>query len=277
MALSAWRTLRLTTAKFFADDMPTYAAALAYRTLFALIPFLVFLIALLGFLDVPELFDWMRAQAAYMLPPIAVDQVNGILAEVQQPRGGILSLGIALTVWSASAGVLGTINALNVAYNVRERRPAWKRFLVSVTYTVGLALMLLFAAAMMVTGPRLLEWLARYVGLGAVFVAVWTWARWPAAIALLLAVIAIIYYAAPNTKAPFRLFTPGALLAVAVWIGASMGFRLYVENLGNYSEAYGSMGAIIMLLFYFFLSSAVLLFGAELNSVIEQEVSKRPQ
>jgi len=270
-ALSVFRVARLALANFSAHDMPTYAAALAYRVLFSLFPFLIFLSTLLGFLGVPHLFDWLREQANYVLPSQAMELVNTILSELQTPQGGLMSVAIALCVWSASAAVLGTMNALNVAFDVKERRPTWKRFAVSILYTLALALMLGIAAGFMLTGPAFLEWIGRYVGLDSLFIAVWTWLRWPLAAFLLMLVVAIVYYAAPNLKQPFRLITTGSVLAVAVWIATSLAFAFYVQNFGSYNKTYGSMGAVIVLLLYFFLSAAVMLFGAEVNAVISRE------
>ena len=269
----AWRLLKLTLSDFSAHDMSTYAAALAYRLLFSIFPFLIFLTALLGFIGAPQFFDWMREQAAYLLPPQAMEAVNNVLSEVQRPQGGIMSVGIALAVWSASAGVLGTMDALNVAYGVRERRPTWKRILLSILYTLALAIMLIVAAALMISGPQFLTWLTHYVGLDTLFINIWAWARWPLAIFLLMLAIAVVYYAGPNVKQPFRFITPGSVLAVTVWVAASVGFGFYVQNFANYNQTYGSMGAVIILLFYFFLSAAVLLFGAELNAVIAREAN----
>ena len=269
--LSVLRVARLAFSDFFADDMPTYAAALAYRVLFSLFPFLIFLTTLLGFLGVPQFFDWMRAQAEYVLPAQAMNLVNTVLTELQAPKGGLMSVAIALAVWSASVAVLGTMNALNVAYDVTERRPTWKRLLVSIVYTLALALMLIAAAAMMVTGPTFLTWLAQYVGLDALFITVWTWLRWPLAVFALMLVVGLVYWAAPNLKQPFRLWTAGSVLAVITWIAASLAFGYYVQNFASYSTTYGSMGAVVVLLFYFFLSAAVMLFGAEVNAVITRE------
>ncbi len=205
--------------------MPTYAAALAYRVLFSLFPFLIFLTALLGFFRMPQLFDWLREQAAYVLPAEAMQLVDTVLSELQTPQGGLMSFAIVLALWSASAAVVETMNALNVAYDVKERRPAWKRTLVSILYTLALALMLGIAAGLMLTGPAVLGWVARYVGLDAIFIALWTYLRWPVAAFLLMIAVAMIYYAGPNLKQPFRLISPGAVLAVSVWIWRPLGSR----------------------------------------------------
>lgn len=269
------RVAKLAIKGFMADDMPTYAAALAYRALFSLFPFLIFLTTLLGFLGMPQLFEWLREQASYVLPAEGLQLVNTVLSELQTPQGGLMSFAIGIALWSASAAVVETMNALNVAYDVTERRPGWKRMLVALLYTLALALMLGIAAGLMLTGPAVLEWVAQFVGLDSLFIAVWTWVRWPVAAFLLVVAVAIVYYAAPNIQQPFRLITLGAVLAVSVWIIASVGFAFYVQSFANYNKTYGSMGAVIVLLLYFFISAAVLLFGAEVNAVLARERGER--
>ena len=268
---TGWRVLRRSLKSFVAHDMATYAAALAYQVLFSLFPFLIFLVALLGFLQVPEFFDWLRQQAAVLLPAQALEPVNTAIDQIQQPRGGLLSFGILLALWSASAGVRATMNALNVAYGVSEGRPAWKLYLLSLLYTVGLAALLITAAALMVLGPQGTGWLGDQFGLGAAMVTVWNVLRWPLATALLFVTVALIYYAAPDVEQRLRFITPGSVLAVVVWIAASLGFAFYVQNFADYSATYGSVGAIIVLLFYFYLSAAILLFGAEVNAALEHQ------
>lgn len=271
----AREVLKDAAAKFFKDDMPTYAAALSYRMLFALFPFLIFLVTLLGVLELPAFYAWIESQAAYLLPAQAMEQVNNVLRELKTDQRGLMSVSIAIAIWSASAGIIGTMNALNVAYDVRERRPGWKRIAVALGYTIGLAALLIAAAAAMVTGPQLLTWLARHIGLADLFITVWAWLRWPVAVLLLMSVVALVYYAAPNLKQNFHLISPGAVVAVGVWITASIGFSFYVQNYGKYNQTYGSMAAVIVLLFYFFLSASVLLFGAEINAVLARKRGER--
>jgi membrane protein len=272
--LPVWHVLKQAFSKFFGDDMPTYGAALALRVLLALFPFLIFLTALLGFLGAPGLFDWMREQASYVVPAQGMEAVDNVLSDLQTPRGGLMSFGILLAIYSASIAIAATMNALNVAYEVNERRPVWKRYLVAIVYTVGLAALLTGAALLMVVGPDQLRWLAGYVGLGELFIPVWTLLRWPVAVVLLMLTLALVYWAAPNVKQPFRLISPGAVLAVVVWIGASLLFGFYVQNFAHYDATYGSIGAVVVLIFYFYLSAAVMLFGAEFNAVIERETGQ---
>lgn len=261
--------LKRTAKEFSADDMSTYAAALAYRALFSIFPFVLFLMAMLGFLHLPDFFDWLRAQAAMVLPPVALEQVNPVIDQLQQSQGGLLSFGILLALWTASIGVRSLMNAMNKAYDVKEGRPSWKLFILSVLYTIGIAVMLLLAAGFMTLGPQVMTWLASQIGLEQLLVVLWSWLRWPVAILLLMLAVALIYFVMPDVEQEFRFITPGSAVAVIVWLAASVGFGIYVQNFADYNATYGSIGAIIVLLLYFYITAAVLLLGAELNAVIE--------
>lgn len=260
--------LQAATREFLDDDMATYASALAFQVLLAIFPFLIFLIALLGFLQLSEFFDYLRDQIGVLLPAEASAQLNQVIDEVEQRQGGLLSFGIILAIWAASGGVRALTHALNIAYDVDESRAAWKQVLLSLVYTAALAVLLIIVLALMVLGPQVMGWIAGLVGLEQLFITVWLWARWPVIVLLMMVVVALIYTALPNVRQPFRLITPGSVLAVLVWVAASLAFSFYVQSFANYSATYGSLGAVVILLFYFFLSSAVLLFGAELNAVL---------
>jgi len=256
---------------FLKDDMSTYSAALAYAALFALFPFLIFLIALLGFLNIPEFFDWLLDQGQTALPADAFGMLEEIITQIRgQARGGLLSIGIIVAIWGASGGVRSVMNAMNVAFDVEETRPIWKRYLLSIVYTLGIAVLLIAASGLMLTGPELMESIASEVGLGDLFVTLWTWLRWPVLVVLLMLVAALVYYVAPNVDQPFALITPGAAFAVVMWVIASVGFSLYVSNFANYGSTYGSLGSMIILLLFFYVSSAVLLLGAEVNAELHR-------
>ncbi|MCQ4277072.1 YihY/virulence factor BrkB family protein [Stutzerimonas degradans] len=261
--------LKRTIKEFSNDDMSTYASALAYRALFSLFPFLLFLMALLGFLNLSEFFAWLREQAALALPAVAMEQVNPVIDQLQQQKSGLLSVGILVALWTASAGFRSLMNAMNRAYDVDEGRPSWKLMLLSLLYTIGTAVILLASAGLMIVGPQVMEWLADLVGLKETIVLLWAWLRWPVVVFLMMLLVAVLYYVTPDVKQEFRFITPGSVLAVIVWIAASVGFGIYVQNFADYNATYGSIGAIIVLLLYFYISAAVLLLGAELNAVIE--------
>ena len=272
LRLGPWALIKLTIKEFLDDEMPTYAAALAYQGLFSLFPFLLFLIALLGFLHLPEFFDWLREQAAYVLPGQALEQVNPIIDQLQQRQGGLLSVGIVVALWSSSAAIRSLMSALNAAYDVREARPLWKRVPLSLLYTLGLAAMLMLVAALMILGPQVMGFIAEQIGLQEYVVVIWSLLRWPLVILLMMMAVAIVYYATPNVQQRFRFITPGSVLAVVAWVAASLAFGYYVQNFADYNAMYGSVGAIIVLLLYFYISAAVLLLGAELNAVIEHHL-----
>jgi membrane protein len=267
--LSLRQVMVKTVKEFVDDEMSTYASALAYQMLFSLFPFILFLIALIGFLHLPDFFSWLRMQAGMVLPPQALDLVNPVIDQLQTSKSGLLSVGIVVALWSASAGIRLLMSAMNAAYDVPEERPVWKRLPLSVLYTVGIAGMLLAAAALMVLGPQVMNWIAAQIGLEDIVVTLWTIARWPVIIILMMVAVALMYYVLPDVKQEFRFITPGSVLAVVFWIIASLGFAFYVKTFADYNAMYGSIGAIIVLLLYFYISSAVLLLGAEMNAVIE--------
>jgi membrane protein len=260
---------------YLEDDILMYAAALAFRAFLALIPFLVFLVALLGFLRVPGFFEWLLGKAQNVLSEEAMGQAKLVLGQVRdQARGGFLAIAaVVVAIWYASVGVRSLMSALNVAYDTEEGRPAWKRYPLSIFLTVSLAVTIALTSALLLVGSRALEELMSRVGAGEGFVGVWAWVRWPAAVLLLMLAVALIYNLGPDVDEPFRFVTPGAVLAVVVWIAASLGFHYYLLNFVNYSVMYGSLGAVLMLLLYFYVLAAVLLLGAETNAVID-EVSK---
>lgn len=263
-------------ADFLRDDMPTYAAALAYHLFLALFPFLLFLLALLSFFDITSLFDAMLAQARQALPAEAMEQVEGVVGEISaERRGGLLSLGILGSIWIASTGMRAVMTGLNQAYNVEEDRPFLQRYGISLLYTLSFTVLVVVATAMMVIGPQLAAWAADHLGLETIVVEVWQWLRFPVALLFAMAAVSLVYYFAPNVEQRFHFATAGSVFAVVLWAITSVGFQFYVANFGRYSVTYGSIGAIIVLLLYIFLSGMILLFGGELNAELERSAPRR--
>jgi membrane protein len=260
--------------QFNDDDMATYAAALSYHVFFSIFPFIIFLLALLSFLDAREFFDWLLQRSEAVLPAPAAEQLAVVVEEVrEQRRGGLLSFGMVVALWTGSLGLRSTMNALNRAYNIGEGRAIWKRYGLSMLYTIALALLVVAAVALMVIGPQWMVHLAEWVGLEEMVVVLWTWLRIPIALLLMMYAVGLVYYFAPNVRHPFTLVSPGAIVAVLIWVAASLGFSFYVQNFVDYTATYGSVGAVIVLLFYFFISGCALLLGAEINAVIETETT----
>lgn len=267
--VSLFQVMKTTVSDFIEDELPTYASALAFQMFFSLFPFLLFLVALISLLDMQPFFDWLRQQAELVLPQSTVELVNPVIDQLQTQKAGLFSIGIVVALWTASSAVRSAMDAMNKAYGVKEGRKPWKRIPLSLLYTVGIAAALLTAAALMVLGPQVMSWLAQQIGIEQIVVTLWNWLRWPIAVFLLMVVVAVVYFVAPDVEQRFRFITPGSVLAVVVWIGASLGFAYYAQNFANYNATYGSIGAIIVFLLYLYISCAVLLFGAELNAVIE--------
>ena len=258
------------------DDMPSYAAALAYRALFAFFPFFALLVALLGILEVVGFFDWLIDQAYATLQEQYARLGEQVIEEIQyQAQGGLLLIGIGTAVWTVSSGVRTLTKALNAVHEVEETRPGWKRYGLSFFYALGLAIMVILAMALLLIGPEVVEWVVGLVGLDEVFISLWTWLRLPLALILTMLSVSIVYWAIPNVNHPYRLITPGAALAVIAWVVASLGFSFYLANFANYSVIYGSLGAAFALLLYFYISAAVLLMGAEVNAAIYYYASNR--
>jgi membrane protein len=255
------------------DDMTSYAAALAYRALFALVPFLALLVALPWFLGIGNFFiEWLTELTSSALQGQIAEVVQQWIKQSQYTtQGEWLSIGvvvIGIAVWSISSGIRTLTKALNRAYEAEENRPSWKRYGVSFFYALGLAIMVILASALLLIGPELAARVVGVVGLDEVFVSLWAWLRLPVALVLLMLAVSTVYWAMPNVDHRYRLITPGAALAVIVWILASLGFSFYVANFANYSVIYGSLGVAFVLLLYFYISAAVLLFGAEVNAAI---------
>ncbi len=195
--------------------------------------------------------------------------VEQVIEQIRsQSQGWLLLFGFAVGLWSAPSTILLLMVALNAAYEVEETRPIWKRLLLSIGHTLGLAVLIIIATALMMVGPRAVAWFANEIGIGTLFVGLWTWLRWPLAALVLMLVVAIAYYVVPDVDEPFRFVSPGAVLAVIGWLAVSLGFSYYVASFANYGAVYGNLSAVIVLLVEFFISASVLLLGAEVNAAI---------
>ena len=262
---------RCSIRKYLRHNLLEYSAALAYRSLFAFFPFLALLVLLLGFFNLSDFFDWLTEQVHSVLQGQYAAVAEQVIKQSQyQAQSALPIIVIGLAIWSASSGVRTLTKALNAVNEVEESRPGWKRYALSFFYALDLAIMIIVAGTLLLVGPRVVEWIVGIVGLDEVFVSLWAWLRLPVALVLLMHAVSIIYWAFPNVNQPYRLITPGAALAVIVWVIASLGFSFYLANFANYSVIYGSLGAAFALLLYFYISAAVLLFGAEVNAEIHR-------
>lgn len=264
-----------TLRSFFKSDMVTYASAVAFQMLFAMVPFIIVFIAILGLFDLEALYHVILDHAEFVIPDEAAQIVEHVVEEIEQPAGGLISIVLLIALWLASSALRSVAHALNIVHQVDESRPFWSQFLLSLVYTIAIALLLILALLFMITGSQILEWIAGLVNLDEIFILLWTWLRWPVAAILLMVTIAFIYFAAPNKKQKFKDIIPGSVLAVLVWIILSIGFDFYMRTFVDLSILYGSLGIIIFLLIYLYICSAVLLYGAQLNIVLKGRKSSK--
>jgi membrane protein len=274
--LSAVELGKRVWAEFSEDEVSDRAAALAYYFLFALFPALLFLTALLGLLPIPNLMNRLIDYVAQTMPGDAASIIEKTLNEIMVgANGGLLSLGVLGALWAGSNGMASVMSALNVAYDVKETRPWWKTRLLAIGLTLGFSLFILSALVLVVFGPKIGETVAGLVGLGDVFTVVWNIVSIPIVMVLVAIGIALVYYLAPNTEQHWRWVTPGSVVALVLWLIASFALRFYVTNFANYNATYGSIGGVILLMLWLYLSGMALLLGAEVNSEIEHAAARR--
>src|SRR5438874_4165790 len=243
------------------------AAALAYYFVLSLFPALIFLSAVVAYLPVPDLFNQALALLARFLPGDAMGLVRRVLADIVSPnKGTFLSLGILGTLWAASGGFAAMIEALNIAYDVRDDRPFWKTRPLAVGLAFLCGTLLLVALSVMAVGPRFGGWLAGRVHLSGLFVLLWPYIHWTVAVGFTILAIEALYFLAPNVKQRFLATLPGAVLAVGCWIGLSYLLGIYFRHFANFNKTYGTLGAAIALMVWLYWTGFAMLVGAELNA-----------
>jgi membrane protein len=243
------------------------AAALAYYFVLSLFPALIFLSAVVAFLPIPDLFNQTLAYMGRFLPPDSMALVRRVLHDVITPnRGAFLSVGILGTLWATSGGFSAAIEALNVAYDVEDDRPFWKTRPLAVGLALIIGTLLLIALSIMIVGPRFGAWLAAKAHLSYVFVLLWPYIHWSVAIGFTILAIEALYFLGPNVKQRFGATLPGAVLALACWIGLSYFLGVYFRHFANFNKTYGTLGAAIALMTWLYWTGFAILVGAELNS-----------
>ena len=266
-----WRHVVMRTVAEIGDDNCLgLAAQLAFYGILALFPALLFLVALLGYLPVEGVLPELLAALGQVAPQELIALVRGQLDQiVQGDHAGLLTLGILGAIWSSSAAMVAIIDALNRAYDVTEWRAWWKRRVTAIGLTLALAVFIVISFVLVLLGPAAAEWVAAWVGLAPTVTYVWSVLRWPAMVFCVVLGVDLVYHFAPNRSVPWVWITPGALVATALWIAASFGFKFYITNMADYSATYGTIGGAIVTMLWFYVSGLTILIGAELNGVIE--------
>jgi len=271
----SWRYVARKTLREFSDDQCTdLAAALTYYAVLALFPAAIALTSLLGLVGqgtqaVDEVLGILESLGGSGV----VETIGPTLREMSssQAAGVALVLGLAGALWSASGYVGAFARAMNRIYEIREGRPIWKLRPAMLALTVVLVVLTaLTLLALVLTGP-VASSVGDAVGLGSTAVLVWGIAKWPVLLAVVVLIVAMLYYFTPNIRQPkFRWVSVGAVLAILTWGLVSVAFGFYVANFSSYDKTYGALGGVIVFLLWLWLTNLALLFGAELDSELER-------
>jgi membrane protein len=270
MALSWPELVKRTAHQAMSDDAQGLASQLAYYFFLALFPALLCLLAVGSFFPLQNLSDDM----VRLLGPFAPGQMLEIIRQemvkiAEGQQGGLLTVGLLGALWSSSSAMVAVIGAMNRAYDIEEGRAWWRVRLTAIGLTIALSLLIVVAFMLIVAGPQLADFTARHLAFGPVFVWTWKIVQWPIAFALVAVGIGLIYYFAPDAEQFWVWITPGSLAATSLWLIGSLAFRFYAVNFGNYEATYGTLGGVILLLLWFYLSGLVIVIGAEMNAEIE--------
>jgi len=289
-----WGMLKRIWKEIGDDDLFTRASALAYSWLFALFPFLLFLLSMIPFL--PE--TWKQSAkhetAVFLYNNLPMEAANPIWENLwpridrllQTPIKGLIGIGIILTLWGASGGINATMAALDRCYDVQKSRPIYKQRPLALGLTVCVALLVILVLVLIPIGTLVTAWVTAKgdfviakLGIdgktGVMMLVLWQITRYFLALLLLFAILSILYHFGPNIRRRFRFITPGAIFCVLGWLGLGYVFNLYVTKLGgsgSYTETYGSVAGVAILLLIFYLDALILLIGAEINAEIDAVV-----
>jgi membrane protein len=266
------------------DNLLTWASALAYSWLFAVFPFMLFVLSL-----IPYLPEGAKAKArteieelVYQLPKEAAATVWTNVApkldqQLERPKGWLTFVGLGVALWAASGGMAMTMAALDKCYELERGRPFYQQRPLAVLLTVGVAVLMLAVVVLLPVGTAVKNW---FIGRGyvtdsnLVWITLFDIVRWVLALFFMVSALTLVYHVGPSVKHRFHWLTPGAVFCVVVWVVLGLAFRLYVEKYGKYEQTYGTVGGVAVLLLFFYVDSLVLLIGAEINSEIDFEVLK---
>jgi membrane protein len=272
---SWWAIAKRTVGEFRDDNMTDWAAALTYYGIMSLFPMLIALVSLLGLVG-------SQSSVTSLVSSLNQVGLGGIAKGIQQPLNEIVNnrgsagvlfvVGLATALWSASGYIGAFMRASNSVYEVEEGRPFYKlRPLQLLVTLVMVVLLALVALGLVITGP-LTDAVGNLIGLGHTATTVFSIAKWPVMLLIVMGMFAGLYYIAPNVRQPrFRWVTPGGIVGVLVWVIASAGFGFYVAHFNSYGKTYGSLGSVVIFLVWLWISNIALLFGLELDAELERE------
>lgn len=253
--------------KIMEDEVPALASQLSYSLLLSFFPFLIFLMTLLGFSSIDN--EYILLELKSILPNSAYELVYNTVIEVLSTRdSNLLSFSIIFTVWTASTGFRAVIKGINKAYDEKEKRSLPKVFLISILSTLSLGFLIIITVLFLVFGQLIGLYLLEKFKMGSLFYLTWNIIRYIIILISLIIIFALIYKFIPSRKLKWKEVMPGAIFATVGWLLSSFIFSYYVNNFANYSRVYGSIGAVIVLMVWLYLTSIIIILGGELNAFI---------
>jgi membrane protein len=276
--LTPAKLIQLAIRKLGKDELSTRSASLSYYFMLALFPMFLFLLSLIGVFagSNSQLRETIVSSLGRLAPGSASQVVHSVVNQTVRASSGIkLAAGLLGALWAASGGMGAVVTSLNVIYETNETRPWWKQKVTIIGLTLALSLLIIVALVLVLYGGKIGEVIAAHVGLGGAFHTAWKLLQWPLSFAAMFLSYSIIYYFAPDLEERhWHWVTPGAVAGVALWLIASLGFRVYLHFFNSYSATYGSLGAVVILMLWLFITGFAILIGGEVNWVIENEDKK---
>ncbi len=276
--LTAWQLGKRVWRETDHDEVFTRAAALSYYFFSALIPMVFFLMAVLGIFasQSSHLRTTLLNYFSQVVPPAAFTLIQKSLSEISTSSSGLkLVFGLVFSLWSGAGGMISIIDALNRCYHITDNRPYWKRAGLAIVLTIAIAALTVCALVIILYGGDIAQFVGRHTGLSTLLVMTWRIAQWPVALLFVVLSFALIYYWSPDAEQDWQWITPGSFVGVVTWIGASVLFRVYLHFYNSYSKTYGSLGAVIVLLLWLYITGLAILLGGEINSEIEHAAAER--
>lgn len=263
------RTLK----KEMVDDRATgLAAEQAFYYMLALFPMMILFLSILPYLSMDVQRVMMFIETA--LPRDTADMIEeNVLNVVSSSNSGLLTFGIIGTIWSASTGMNAFIRAMNEAFNVENSRSFIKARLLSILLTIGMMVTFIIIFALFIFGELILDTVSNYMMMPAETESLLKIVRWSITVLVMITILCCLYYFGPHKKITFKQVLPGAVTATIIWQAVSLGFSFYVNNFGNYSDMYGSLGGVIVLMLWLFLTGLALVIGGELNAILHKNRS----
>jgi membrane protein len=276
--LTPLKLTRLIFAKIGEDELATRSAALSYYFVLALFPMFLFLVSLIGVFAGPgsQLRESIISGLGRLAPGSAAGVVHSVVDQTFKSSSGIkLAAGILGALWAASGGMGAVVISLNVIYQVKETRPWWKQKLTIVGLTLSLAALIVLALILVLYGGKIGHAIAENIGLSSAFSLAWKIVQWPLSFFAMFLSYSVIYYFGPALQQrKWHWVTPGAAAGVVLWLVSSLGFRVYLQFFNTYNATYGSLGAVIILMLWLYITGFAILIGGEVNWVIENEDKK---